>query len=1077
MASAGKVEIGVELNAKNAKSDAAKLGKEIESGVKSGTKGAESAVKGISSKFKEAFGKGSESAGTFGSKVSSVMGSASTSIASFAAGAAGALGAAFAVDKLIQFGQESIQVGMNFESAMSQVAATMGVTREEVQELSDFAQEMGATTAFSATEAANALNYMALAGYDAETSMKMLPNVLNLAAAGNIDLASASDMVTDAQSALGLTLDQTTVLVDQMAKASSKSNTSVGQLGEAFLTVGGTAKNLAGGTQEAATALGILADNGVKGAEGGTALRNIILSLSAPTDKAAQSLQQLGIEVFDAEGNMRGLDEIFRDFNDSMDSLTQQEKTEALNNIFNKVDLKSVNALLAGAATNVSAMGEAIANTGVDLKNFSNETYNTGDAATNMAQMISDAMTVFDGDVSKVAESVALELGISMEDATQVVEAAAGAAETAGDRFDELSGYIGDAAGAAQQMADTQLDNLEGDITLLQSAMEGFQISIASGFNPALRSIAQIAGTAFGDLKTAWDESMSADNFVGAGEAIGRAVIDIANSIIEQLPAFMGAAVELINGFALGLVEGLPSLVATFISALLAYIPELIQAFINIFTAVVEAIPVIIQELVAAIPTIITALVEALVKSVTVLVQGFIQLFNAVITALPQIIEAIIPMIPQIVTALCEALIAAMPQLIEAFIQLFVAFVMATPQIIMMLVEMVPTIIGQLVTAIVNMAAQLFAAAITIFVQFVAGIVASIPKILSALGDMASQMLAKVQELPGKMLDVGKNIIDGIWNGISGAIGGLISNIQGACSDIMGAITGFFGIHSPSTLMRDMVGKNLAEGIAVGFNENNPFDDMEGTLSDGVESLESAANALAVEIPVNDESTAETGTETVEAYTAAIEDEALNANESGTHMAEEVTDGMDKGVREADKIGNNTAESYIAEINRADASPAAAKLKDSAMNELRKGESEARQIGNNIGYGMMEGLEATTSAMGAACRAYVRNILDTIKAEGQQGSPWKTTIEIGKYAGEGLVVGFADVNPMAQIASSIRDGLGAIALMSQTQAASAGVNITNNNQNNHFHGKVETPDEFARKMRMYDNHGLAGSYL
>ena len=120
-------------------------------------------------------------------------------------------------------GTASVQAGREFDASMSQVAATMGVTTDEIGELRDFAQEMGRTTAFSATEAADALNYMALAGYDAQTSMDMLPTVLNLAAAGGIELASASDMVTDAQSALGLSIDETSELVDKMAKASSKS--------------------------------------------------------------------------------------------------------------------------------------------------------------------------------------------------------------------------------------------------------------------------------------------------------------------------------------------------------------------------------------------------------------------------------------------------------------------------------------------------------------------------------------------------------------------------------------------------------------------------------------------------------------------------------------------------------------------------------------------------------------------------------------------------------------------------------------------------------------------------------------
>lgn len=163
------------------------------------------------------------------------------------------------------FGKTAIDAGMNFDSAMSQVAATMGTTVDEISNLREFAQQMGATTAFSATEAAQALNYMALAGYDAEKSMAMLPNVLNLAASGGMQLATASDMVTDAQSALGLSMDETTQLVNKMAKAAASSNTSVSQLGEAMLTIGGSAKKLAGGTTELTTILGILADNGMKG--------------------------------------------------------------------------------------------------------------------------------------------------------------------------------------------------------------------------------------------------------------------------------------------------------------------------------------------------------------------------------------------------------------------------------------------------------------------------------------------------------------------------------------------------------------------------------------------------------------------------------------------------------------------------------------------------------------------------------------------------------------------------------------------------------------------------------------------
>lgn len=168
----------------------------------------------------------------------------------------------------------AVKVGTDFESGMSQVAATMGITVDEIaagsqefESLSQAAKNAGATTQFSATQASEALNYLALAGYDAEKSITALPTVLNLAAAGGIDLGYASDMVTDSMSALGLSTNQLEGFVDQLAKTSQKSNTNIAQLGEGILTVGGTAKDLAGGTVELNTALGILADNGIKGAK------------------------------------------------------------------------------------------------------------------------------------------------------------------------------------------------------------------------------------------------------------------------------------------------------------------------------------------------------------------------------------------------------------------------------------------------------------------------------------------------------------------------------------------------------------------------------------------------------------------------------------------------------------------------------------------------------------------------------------------------------------------------------------------------------------------------------------------
>ena len=298
--------------------------------------------------------------------------------------------------------EAAVETGSSFEASMSQVAATMGMTAEEVENgseaytlLADAAKKCGKETMFSASQAGEALNYLALAGYDAEKAAATLPKVLDLAAAGGLDLAYASDLVTDSMAAMNMETDKLDNYIDQMAKTSQKSNTSVAQLGEATLVCAGTV-SLAGQSLETMnTELGILANNGIKGAEGGTHLRNIILSLSAPTDNAAAAMENLGLEIEDSQGNMRDLNDILTDMNAAMAGMSSVEKTKLISKIFNKTDIASVNALLKG--------------TGEEFDNLYKEINNCSGAAKNMAETLNNNLK---GKVT-ILQSALEGLGIS----------------------------------------------------------------------------------------------------------------------------------------------------------------------------------------------------------------------------------------------------------------------------------------------------------------------------------------------------------------------------------------------------------------------------------------------------------------------------------------------------------------------------------------------------------------------------------------------------------------------------------------------------------------------------------------
>ena len=486
---------------------------------------------------------------------------------------------------ITNFAKSSVQTGMNFDKSMSQVAATMGKTVDEIQDLRQFAQKMGSETAFSASQAADALNYMALAGYDAETSMNMLPNVLNLAASGGMELARASDMITDTQSALGLSLDETAKLVDKMAKGASKTNTSVSQLGDAMLTVGGTAKMLAGGTTELSTALGLLADNGTKGAEGGTALRNIILSLAAPTDKAAAALEDLGVKAFDEKGNMRDLQLIFADFNSALSTMTEGEKTQVLNSIFNKVDLKSVNALLA----------------------------------------------------------------------------------TSTERWNEVSAAIDNADGAAAQMAETQLDNLAGDVTIFRSALEGIQIALSDKLTPTLRKFVKFGTDGLSKLTKAFNEK----GLAGAMNVVGEIISDAALMIVDMAPDIWNAVSSVLSSIRQGIVDNLPNI----LNVVMTIVQQIIEDLGIALPQLLKALPAFIEALSNAIDwdnlldivvNVIEIVADALIDVLPILTEAVLTLVEKVVEFVlkPQTLSKLVELCAKVMIAVSTALLAAAPKLL-----------------------------------------------------------------------------------------------------------------------------------------------------------------------------------------------------------------------------------------------------------------------------------------------------------------------------------------------------------------------------------------------------------------------------
>lgn len=680
-------------------------------------------------------------------------------------------------------GAYAVKVGSEFESSMSQVAATMGMTTEEIhngseayETLATAAKNAGATTKFTATQAADALNYLALAGYDAATSAEVLPSVLNLAAAGGLELAYASDLATDAMAALGIeaSAGNLTQFGDQMAMASSKANYSVAQLGEAILTVGGVAKGLAGGTVELNTALGVLANRGIKGAEGGTALRNIIQSLTAPTDKAADAMKSLGVSAFDAEGNMRPLNEVFKDFNMSMEGMTQAEKKTVLSEIFNRQEIAAAENLLAGC----------------------------------------------------------------------------------GEEFDNLAEAIANSDGAMQNMADVQMDNLKGQITLLQSAVEGLGVAFYENVNGKIKdAVSATAGyvselnavmnAAFADTeneenvkkvtKALTELGYSADEaqaMVGTGMSgvvsslggiLAQAMADIANAA----PAMLDAGVQLIASFLQGIQENGDSLAAgalSIVGTLAEGIAELLPMVadtaaslaVSLADGLTESLPNIIPVAIETISTLVENLTENANTIIEAGIQIIIALGEGLIAALPQLIETV----PQIVINIANVINDNAPKLVDTALYLITrlatGLLAATPTIL----ANIPKIIEAIVAAF--MAFQW----LNLGKQLIDGVANGVKKAGKSMATAAKNAFSKFKakitgsEVATELKNIGKYIIDGIVGGIKNSLKN-IAAVAGKIKDtLLSKLKGLFRIASPSKLMKEEVGAYIGEGIAVGIEES-----------------------------------------------------------------------------------------------------------------------------------------------------------------------------------------------------------------------------------------------------------------
>lgn len=418
------------------------------------------------SEYDKGLGNAANTGQTFGSKVGGVMKGAGKVIAAGIAAGATAVTA---------FAKKSIDAGMAFDSSMSNVAAISGAQGQAFDDLRDKALEMGAKTSFSATEAADAFSYMAMAGWKTGDMLDGIEGIMNLAAASGEDLAATSDIVTDALTAFGLSAGDSGHFADVLAAASSNANTNVGLMGETFKYVAPVAGALGYSAEDTAVAIGLMANAGIKGSQAGTALRSMMTRLVKPTKESQTAMNALGISVTNSDGTMKSFDEVIGDLRTSFDGLTKDEKAQYA-------------AMLAGQ----EGMSGLLAIVNASEKDFN-----------------------------------------------------------------DLTKAINECDGAAEEMAKTRMNNLEGDIKLFNSAMESANITLSDVLKPTMREFVQFGTQGIASITTAFNEN----GLNGAMRAFGDVLSDGIALIISYIPKVVDAGTKVFTALVNGIIQNIPLLI------------------------------------------------------------------------------------------------------------------------------------------------------------------------------------------------------------------------------------------------------------------------------------------------------------------------------------------------------------------------------------------------------------------------------------------------------------------------------------------------------------------------------------
>lgn len=687
-------------------------------------------------------------------------------------GIAGALGAAVATTA-------------DFEAEMSRVRALSGATEADFRRLRDAAIQFGAESVYSATEAAQGMSILAAAGFNANQIIDAMPGLLAAAAASGEDFAEVADIMVAAMSGFGLQARDMSHIADVLAAAANASSISIRDLGYTFKYVAPVAKSAGQSLEMMAAAAAILGNAGIKADQAGTTLRMALIRLADPPKEAAKWLQRLGVQVTDSSGRMRPLSDIIGQLNRAFRGLSQEQQIAAASAIFGAE-------AMSGMLTLIQAGPE-------QLNQLANSFRNANGTAQQMAETMTDNLMGAWEEFKGAMESAAIGIGeqltpvlqVLAERATQLVNVFNGLPAPV-KQFVAVAGVLLASLlllGGPLLMLIGFLPNIAAGFTVASAAMAGLSATVAP-LLPLLGGLA--AGAAL--LYTAWQS-----NFGG--------IRDVAISLWNQVQAKFQEAYNTIVPLVGGLID--------YIKQRWAEIQPVIQPVMDWLSTIFRSVFGFIADTVRFYIGAVVDIIDGAIKVITGIIKFFVSVLTGDWKGAWEAVKQIVSGAVQAIWGLFNLwIVGKITSLIGGFVSkalgLFGRFASQAISHFTNFVSRTFSSIGQWASGMVSRVTSAMS-------NFGGAIAKGIKAAISDFARFASDVVRALAHLPGQMVSIGKDIVEGIWRGIS-SMGSWLKNkvMSWAKAVLPGPIADILGIRSPSRLMMEY-GRNIAQGLAIGL--------------------------------------------------------------------------------------------------------------------------------------------------------------------------------------------------------------------------------------------------------------------